>query len=170
MEDHRVIALPLITNNRWCGISLWSRRHITPVYRVGEQLLFTSHKLHGLLILLEMYEMSSILLSDNLPGFGHSWTNDWVNYGWHKHRNYIWRCYCLISKAKYNQIELLKFGFDDVADVPYGLMLSYKLVILSNSHPDIIKHNIRAIGVDFDEVVLLLRLKPTNRIWEYSAL
>lgn len=59
--------------------------------------------------------------------------------------------------------------FDDVRAVLKQLKQHYKLVILSNSQPDIIEHNINAIGVDFDDVVLAAEVKaykPDLRMFE----
>jgi len=49
--------------------------------------------------------------------------------------------------------------FDDVTQVLRQLKQHYKLAILSNSQPDIIKHNIAAIDVEFDAVVLAAEVK-----------
>ena len=49
--------------------------------------------------------------------------------------------------------------FDDVTQALKELKQHYKLAILSNSQPDIIVHNIAAIDVHFDAVVLAAEVK-----------
>lgn len=58
--------------------------------------------------------------------------------------------------------------FDDVAAVLRRLKEHYRLAILSNSEPAIIRHNIAAIGVEFDRVVLAAEVgayKPDHRMF-----
>lgn len=49
--------------------------------------------------------------------------------------------------------------FPDVRDALLDLKKDHRLAILSNSEPDIIRHNIDAIGVEFDAVVLAAEAK-----------
>ena len=49
--------------------------------------------------------------------------------------------------------------FSEVAEVLSDLKQDYRLAILSNSEPDIIRFNIARIGVTFDEVVLASQAK-----------
>ena len=49
--------------------------------------------------------------------------------------------------------------FPEVNQVLSELKQDYKIAILSNSEPDIIRFNITKIGVDFDEVVLASEAK-----------
>ncbi len=69
----------------------------------------------------------------------------------------------IIQTVKHSQ------PFDDVAPALLRLKKDYKLAVLSNSEPDIIQHNIAAIGVEFDAVVLAAEVgayKPDLRMFD----